>query len=356
MSAVANALLRRTRLFLTDQRRSALVRGAARRGMREVYRRRAAARPAPAPVPPVPPAPVPPAAPPVPPPPARPSTPFTTYYASPSATGLLEDVRSGRLEGPVDYLTTHVGRYAYLLDLIAGLGVRGSCLDVAGLPETRQLFEQRSDLERVDLTPMVDLDLDTWAERVGEGSYDLVVLSEVIEHLDADPALALHEINRALRPGAHLLLTTVNVGSELGVWNTWRGEAPYAMANIFGRRGDRHQREYAPKELQRLVAAHGFETWVTTANLYAPAAVKRTAHAWFEANAPLGSGPLHGDTNIVVGRKVAQSEAPRWLHPVYHESVAENRRDAVPEDVLARLRDGFPAELVHLAEYGVPRV
>ena len=76
------------------------------------------------------------------------------------------------------------------------------------------------------------MELDDWADRFGVGTYDLAIYSEVIEHLAADPAKSLHEINRLLKLGGYLILTTVNIGSELGIYSLANGEAPYAMGNI----------------------------------------------------------------------------------------------------------------------------
>ena len=246
------------------------------------------------------------------------------------------------------YFRTHAGRLAYLCELIRRLGVKGPALDVGGLPETCELFRERTDLSQVDLTPDVDLEMQTWADTVGTGRYGLAIFSEVIEHFNADPAHALHELNRSLQPGGYLVMTTVNIGSELGLYNLARGQAPYAMSNLFGERVDRHQREYAPAELQLLVAAHGFDTWATTVNLYADAAVKRDAHAWCLERRL--NPRLHGDTNVVVARKVLESPGPQRLHPVYHSSVAVNRPNDVSPQVRRRLRRGAPPGLEALFE------
>jgi SAM-dependent methyltransferase len=184
-----------------------------------------------------------------------------------------------------------------------------------------------------DAGPECDLEIDPWADKAGLDAFDVVLFSEVIEHFNADPSHCLHEINRVLRDSGWLILTTVNVGSELGVYNLLNGEAPYAMSNLYGERGDRHQREWAPKELQRLVAAHGFETWVTTVNVYGAADVHHRAHRWLHGGGAKIDTRLHGDTNVVVARKVRASERPRRLHPMYHSVVAENARGHVPADV-----------------------
>ena len=268
---------------------------------------------------------------------------YDTFYETAAAQSVIDYAAQRFAEPELSYFRTHAGRFAFLCEVIHRLPVRGRALDAGGLPETRELFETRTGLTSVELSPDVDLEMELWADAAGVGRYELVIFSEVIEHFNADPARALHEINRCLSPGGYLVLTTVNIGSELGLYNLARGQAPYAMSNLYGERTDRHQREYAPTELQLLVAAHGFETWATTVNVYSDAAVKREARAWCASRGL--DARMHGDPNLVVARKVDESSGPRWLHPVYHSSVAVNRANTVPPDVAERLRDGAPPGL-----------
>jgi hypothetical protein len=79
--------------------------------------------------------------------------------------------------------------------------------------------------------------------------------------------------------------------------------------------------------------------------VYPSVHVKHLAHAWANANLPHRDEELHGDTIVVIGRKIAESAGPRWLSPVYHDSVAENARGVVPDDVASRLRPGVPDAL-----------
>jgi SAM-dependent methyltransferase len=278
--------------------------------------------------------------------------PYRTFYSSTEVADLIEAWREEQPDQvSSSYFQTHVGRFTYLTELIKKLGLTGRCLDVGGTSRSMLLLTDRTSLD-VALGPECDLEIDDWAETAGLDAFDVVVFSEVIEHFNANPSHCLHEINRVLHDGGWLLLTTVNVGSELGVYNLLNGEAPYAMSNLYGARGDRHQREYAPKELQRLVAAHGFETWATTVNVYNAAEVHRQAHRWLYGGGANLKPELHGDTNMIVARKVRDSEKPRWLHPVYHSVVAENQRGHVPADVAELLRQGAPAPLAGF--YGWP--
>jgi SAM-dependent methyltransferase len=278
--------------------------------------------------------------------------PYRTFHGSPEVADLIATWGADHPDQVgSNYFQVHVGRFTYLAELIKKLNLTGRCLDVGGTTRSQLLLTDHTSLE-VELGPECDLEIDDWAERAGLDTFDVVMFSEVIEHFNANPSHCLHEINRVLRDSGWLILTTVNVGSELGLFNLLHGEAPYAMSNIYGKRGDRHQREYAPKELQRLVAAHGFETWVTTVNVYGAADVHHKAHRWLHSGGAKVDPQLHGDTNLIVARKVRASERPRWIHPVYHSAVSENKRGQVPADVAELVRTGAPEGLAGF--YGWP--
>jgi SAM-dependent methyltransferase len=90
-----------------------------------------------------------------------------------------------------------------------------------------------------------------------DGSFDLVLCSEVIEHLGLDPMFMLAEINRVLRPGGCLLLTTPNVVSTRNTLKAILGYSP-SFYSSFTLTPDRHNREYAPAEIRMMLTASGF--------------------------------------------------------------------------------------------------
>jgi SAM-dependent methyltransferase len=90
------------------------------------------------------------------------------------------------------------------------------------------------------------------------GSFDLVLCAEVLEHLGLDPLFMLGEINRVLKPHGQLLLTTPNVVSARNVVKAFLGYSPYFYASFTLNR-DRHNREYSPAEVRSLLAHAGFE-------------------------------------------------------------------------------------------------
>lgn len=89
---------------------------------------------------------------------------------------------------------------------------------------------------------------------VRAGSVDLVLCSEVLEHLP-EPLEALREIRRALRPGGHCLLSTP-VDSRL---QPWLLRAASALRPWRQERFNEHIQLFTGKSLRGLSAAAGFE-------------------------------------------------------------------------------------------------
>jgi 2-polyprenyl-3-methyl-5-hydroxy-6-metoxy-1,4-benzoquinol methylase len=133
------------------------------------------------------------------------------------------------------------------------------------------------------------------------GTFDAVTCWEVIEHLGRDPMHMLWEVNRILKPGGVLVLTTPNIASLRSIRDALNGDSPYLFAH-FAKTGamDRHMREYTPKEIRAMLAAAGFSTdGVETRNVwggYLPDVIEKL-HA---LGAPLED---RGDDIIAVARK-----------------------------------------------------
>jgi SAM-dependent methyltransferase len=75
-----------------------------------------------------------------------------------------------------------------------------------------------------------------------DGSFDVVLFCEIIEHLLMDPLHALAEINRVLRPDGRLVVTTPNVARLGNVLAMSSGGNLYDPYSGFGPYG-RHNRE-----------------------------------------------------------------------------------------------------------------
>ena len=90
-----------------------------------------------------------------------------------------------------------------------------------------------------------------------DGTFDLVLNCEILEHLPLDPTHYLCECHRVLKPGGAMLLTTPNV---LAFQNLWRLAASHNIYDLYSGYGvyGRHNREYTPSELVDLLQGCGF--------------------------------------------------------------------------------------------------
>jgi SAM-dependent methyltransferase len=140
-------------------------------------------------------------------------------------------------------------------------------------------------------------------------SFDVVVFSELIEHLGVNPVRALAEIHRVLRPGGIVVVTTPN-SLSLGRFADFL-RAGSAMEEryspLFGY-GARHNREYHPRELRELLEGTGFVIEeLATRDLIAPPRDEPPRNPWRQrlrvAAAALG---------LASGR--SDLEGPLWQH------------------------------------------
>lgn len=98
-----------------------------------------------------------------------------------------------------------------------------------------------------------------------DASFDTVLCCELIEHLPSDPMHMMSEINRILKPGGHLVLTTPNLGSLRAISGILQGYHPsffpaYIRPRKPGEEAEaRHNREYVALEVQNLLTDSGFE-------------------------------------------------------------------------------------------------
>jgi SAM-dependent methyltransferase len=95
--------------------------------------------------------------------------------------------------------------------------------------------------------------------------FSTVLCCELIEHLNTDPMHTMAEINRVLKPGGHVLLTTPNVISFRAIAGILQGYHPgffpaYIRPGATTNGEARHNREYAPMEVGFLLRDAGFET------------------------------------------------------------------------------------------------
>ena len=114
--------------------------------------------------------------------------------------------------------------------------------------------------DREHTLPAYFVDLETQKLPAKDNTFDTVLCWEVLEHLDVDPMFMLAELNRVLKPGGRLILTTPNITSSRGLWKMLRGIEPYFFMQ-YHKDGSpyRHNYEYSHGGLTALLAAAGFK-------------------------------------------------------------------------------------------------
>jgi SAM-dependent methyltransferase len=141
-------------------------------------------------------------------------------------------------------------------------------------------------------------------------AFDGVVLMEVLEHFTVDPMGAVAELNRMLKPGGFLFLTTPNIASWVSLYNLIHYHSPY-MYGVFERHHcpDRHNREYTVLEVGRLAEAVGFRVERLEAI---------TVYPDHDAVGPIPGirSENRGDTTFLLARKEGpvRERYPEWLY------------------------------------------
>jgi glycosyltransferase involved in cell wall biosynthesis/SAM-dependent methyltransferase len=153
-----------------------------------------------------------------------------------------------------------------------------------------------------------------------DASYSTVLCCELLEHLPADPLHMMSEINRILKLGGHLVLTTPNVASLRSIAGILQGFHPQLFSAYIRPRDGvvdaRHAREYTPLELRKLLEDSGFEVTLLETGPFREE--PKPEFAWVEhlLNRYLLSTDLRGEGIYAVGRKTGpvRERYPAWLY------------------------------------------
>lgn len=225
-----------------------------------------------------------------------------------------------------EYFETSRPRYEYTLSLALEQH-GGRVLDVGCSPGHLSMALVRAgfDVQGLDLNPIwLEKYAPGWAARLRvmhanleqeplpfpSDSFDLVMFTEVLEHIAiTDPGVVLGEIRRVLRPGGRMLLSTPNVANLSNVVALIRGENVFWPPEIFYGSVDRHNREYTPAELLRLIEKAGFahyalgymNTWSNWHHVTGP--LFHYLHDGSERSRRLGSHPLFNNTLFVAATR-----------------------------------------------------
>jgi SAM-dependent methyltransferase len=155
-----------------------------------------------------------------------------------------------------------------------------------------------------------------------DGYFSTVLCCELLEHLAEDPMHMLAEINRILKPGGHVVITTPSAGSLRAISAILEGYHPgffpaYIRPPAEGVEPEaRHNREYVPREIRQLLADAGFETTLLETGPFRELPkpeLEWVTHLIARYELP---GNLRGDGIYAVGRKSGpiRERYPAWLY------------------------------------------
>jgi glycosyltransferase involved in cell wall biosynthesis/SAM-dependent methyltransferase len=144
--------------------------------------------------------------------------------------------------------------------------------------------------------------------------FDVALCCELIEHLREDPMHMLTELNRVLKWGGLLILTTPNIASAYSIRRAISGSSPYIYGlHHISDPTDRHMREYTFKDVSAALESSGFKV----INML-------TSDIWYQVDEEFmrqldESGvprKLRSDTIFAVGRKQS-SQFERYPEELY---------------------------------------
>jgi SAM-dependent methyltransferase len=215
------------------------------------------------------------------------------------------------------YFMQHFFRYRDTLKRIGQTDVVGkTVLDVGALPGhlllalgrlgAAQLIGLDYDPDRFGFRERLEdqgvriykCDAQTQKFSLPDGSVDLVLFTEVIEHFSGSPAPALNEIKRVLRPGGKLIITTPNISNLAN-----------RLRRLFGRPLDpdeaatgpksqqRHHHEYRMQELKSLVTSAGFSI---ESSAYLPGTEEALLHRSFPTSLPWITGAVYALIPLII--------------------------------------------------------
>lgn len=151
--------------------------------------------------------------------------------------------------------------------------------------------------------------------------FSTVLCCELLEHLVGDPMHMMAEINRILKPGGHLVLTTPNIAALRAIAGVLQGFHPmlfpaYIRPREGGAADARHNREYTAGEIRTLLENSGFEVTLLDTGPFRDE--PKPELGWVEhlLDRYMLSKEHRGDGIYAVGRKMTpvKDRYPTWLY------------------------------------------
>lgn len=207
---------------------------------------------------------------------------------------ILDNIEKNIQSKPeIEYFWIHSVRYQFLLDKINSIYSLGSNSKLSNDPEKKNnkklkvldigcypfhlgkaldkmgfdVWGISSEHEPIHGNPQIKvLNIETEKFPFPDDYFDLIIFTEVLEHLVKTPLIALREVNRVLKKDGHLVISTPNVSSLAKRLLLLVGRNIYYQVKDSYREQDgdkslyyRHNREYTMGELEKLLVDSGFK-------------------------------------------------------------------------------------------------
>jgi 2-polyprenyl-3-methyl-5-hydroxy-6-metoxy-1,4-benzoquinol methylase len=256
---------------------------------------------------------------------------------------LLAAAHPERADETRNHVHEHIVRLRLLFDSVGRANGKQALLDVGGTGNMLPIYIDQLGYSHVSMANKwrsLSLDAEHLAKFVAtdkyhcdyfdaeverfpydDGIFDTVVCSEVIEHLKQDPAHMIAEINRVLKPGGRLILTTPNITSVFALYRLLSGAHPQVWSVYTGKDGDRHNREYTPAEIRKLLQWAGFsDVDLKTFSLGKIPFKLKLISSWiflpWTLRGQAAMAQLRGEyiMAVCVKEKSARADYPEWLY------------------------------------------
>ncbi|HYP06235.1 MAG TPA: glycosyltransferase [Bryobacteraceae bacterium] len=197
--------------------------------------------------------------------------------------------------------------------------VRGCYYGPAGQVDRKAIQSENGEVFECDVD-LFDAEKDPFP--YPDEYFDTILCCELIEHLPSDPMHMMSEINRILKPGGHVVITTPNIVSARALSAILQGYHPgffpaYIRPAEPGAEVEaRHAREYAPREIKHLFLDAGFDTVLLETGEFLDE--PHPEHAWVRhlLETYEVTTELRGDGIYAVGQKrgPVRDRYPAWLY------------------------------------------
>jgi glycosyltransferase involved in cell wall biosynthesis/SAM-dependent methyltransferase len=243
-------------------------------------------------------------------------------YLDTHQTRLVKTLEITPPGGPEDRVL-EMGAYLQITPALAsklGYGeVRGCYYGPAGRIDHRSVTSAEGETFTCDIDHF-DAEKDPFP--YADEYFSTVLCGELIEHLFEDPMHLMSEVNRILKVGGHLVLTTPNIAALRGISAILQGYHPgffHAYIRPAADSGEvdaRHNREYTPREIHKLLENSGFAVTLLETGEFRDLPHPEFGWVMHLLRRYRLETDLRGDGIYAVGRKTGpvRDRYPEWLY------------------------------------------